>query len=471
MALCAATPVLLWLSFPPADLGLLAWVAYVPFFLYVITEERRGRLFGMSLLCGFLYYLPSTQWIRYVSVPAWIGLAVYVGLYFPLFACLLRLLVPRLGVRFYVGAPVVLVACERMKQWVISGFPWFELGHTQHARTWLLQCADLFGVQGLSFLVACANALLAGLAILLLDRGRAGLADKKWWGSVAGFSALLVGALAYGHWRLETARRIEGPEIGLVQGNLPQDVKELEEDISREEWERRMDAWWLLQEKLTDEMLEGRDRPPDAIVWAETMFPYPFYMIYGEHRYPPMTLRGNRHLERAFAKVRNEWRTRFLTGAQTNEFDRPKDRYRDYNSSYLLSPEAAWEGRYDKTHLVVLGEYVPKQDEWPWVDGAIKRLSKLVAVPNLKPGKVMTVFRLGRDEWKFGTPICYEIMYADLCREFKTRGATFLVTLSNPGGGGTLGTFTIDQIVIVDNEIFLDGFESGDLSAWDATNP
>ena len=50
-------------------------------------------------------------------------------------------------------------------------------------------------------------------------------------------------------------------------------------------------------------------------------------------------------------------------------------------------------------------------------------------------------------------------------------GEVFVLTLSNPGGGGTLGTFTVNQIVIIDNEIFLDGFESGDLSAWDVTSP
>jgi len=448
LALCAATPALLWLSFPPADLGLLAWVALVPFYYYVAIEERRGRLVWMSLLSGFLYYLPSVQWIRYVSVPAWIGLAFYVALYTPLFAFLARLLIPRMGLRFYLGVPIVLVCCERMKEWVITGFPWFELGHTQHARLWLLQCVDLTGALGLSWMVAFANALGAGLVVLLVERGRAGLADKKWWGAFAGFSAVLVGALVYGHWRVSTARPIEGPEIGLVQGNLPQEVKELEEDISREEWERRLSAWYRRQHELTDRMLAGREKPPDLIVWAETMFPWPFYGVHGRDKYPPVTLKGNRRLERQlFRRVREEWRTSFLTGAQTSGFDFAKDRYRDYNSSYLLSPEGRWRGRYDKIRLVVLGEYVPMQDEWPWVDGVVKRLSKLVAVPDLKRGTEMTVFRLGKDEWQFGTPICFEIMFADACREFVNKGATFLITISNDGW--FKGSEELEQILIV----------------------
>lgn len=50
-------------------------------------------------------------------------------------------------------------------------------------------------------------------------------------------------------------------------------------------------------------------------------------------------------------------------------------------------------------------------------------------------------------------------------------GETFLVTLSNPGGGATLGTFTVGQVVIVDNELFADDFESSDTSAWSTTSP
>lgn len=447
LALCAATPLLLWLSFPPADLGLVAWVAYVPFLYYVSVEERRGRLFGMSFLAGLLYYVPSVHWIRYVSIPAWIALAVYVALYVPLFAALVKLLVPRVGIRFYLGVPLILVACERMKQWVISGFPWFELGHTQHARPWLLQCADLAGAQGLSFLVALANALGAGLVALLVERGRAGMADKKWWGSVAGFAALLAAALVYGHGRLATARRIQGPEVGIVQGNLPQDVKELQTYRSDEEWARLEEDWWRSHAKLTDEMLRGREGRPDMVVWAETMVPWAFVVVRGQGEYPQLSVPRNRRLDRLLSKVREEWRCWFLGGVATHEYDVSNKRWWEYNSAYLLGPSARWKGRYDKTHLVVLGEYVPKQEEWPWVDGAIQRVSKLVSVPNLKPGSEYDVFSLDRDGWRFGTPICYEIMYADLCREFTRRGATFLVTLSNDGW--FKDSEELDQILIV----------------------
>jgi hypothetical protein len=48
---------------------------------------------------------------------------------------------------------------------------------------------------------------------------------------------------------------------------------------------------------------------------------------------------------------------------------------------------------------------------------------------------------------------------------------TFVVTLTNPGGGATLGTFAVAQVVIVDNDLFVDGFETGNTSRWSNTIP
>ena len=47
----------------------------------------------------------------------------------------------------------------------------------------------------------------------------------------------------------------------------------------------------------------------------------------------------------------------------------------------------------------------------------------------------------------------------------------FRLTLSNVGGGGALGAFPVLQVVIADNEIFIDGFETGDALRWSGKSP
>lgn len=43
------------------------------------------------------------------------------------------------------------------------------------------------------------------------------------------------------------------------------------------------------------------------------------------------------------------------------------------------------------------------------------------------------------------------------------------LALSSPGGGGTLGLFPTAQLILVDDEIFLDGFETGSSGSWSIT--
>lgn len=50
-------------------------------------------------------------------------------------------------------------------------------------------------------------------------------------------------------------------------------------------------------------------------------------------------------------------------------------------------------------------------------------------------------------------------------------GEVFSLTLSNPGGGATLGTFTVTQVAIIDNDLFHDGFETGNTARWSSTVP
>ena len=61
-ALAAASGVLLALAFPKVDVGLLAWVAFVPL-LWVIRECSLRRAFLYGWISGLGFYLCTVYWV------------------------------------------------------------------------------------------------------------------------------------------------------------------------------------------------------------------------------------------------------------------------------------------------------------------------------------------------------------------------------------------------------------------------
>src|SRR5438874_12369298 len=84
---------LLWAGHFPLALGQLAWFALVPLLTLVRSPARPRSVYLAAWLGGLALYLPAMQWIR-VADPAmyfaWVGLALYCSLYFPLTVALLR---------------------------------------------------------------------------------------------------------------------------------------------------------------------------------------------------------------------------------------------------------------------------------------------------------------------------------------------------------------------------------------------
>src|SRR5262245_36003552 len=139
---------LLWGAFTPLDFGPLAWVALVPLLLLVRLERPVHRMYAMVFAGGLLFWVLSLQWMRLghpVMYIAWVALALYLALYFPLFVALARVAVWRCHVPLTLAAPVVWVGLEMLRGYLMTGFSWYYLAHTQHRWTELIQISDLVG--------------------------------------------------------------------------------------------------------------------------------------------------------------------------------------------------------------------------------------------------------------------------------------------------------------------------------------
>jgi apolipoprotein N-acyltransferase len=101
---------------------------------------------------------------------------------------------------------------------------------------------------------------------------------------------------------------------------------------------------------------------------------------------------------------------------------------REWNSAVALDTEGRVTGRYDKVHLVPVGEYFPFRDWWLW-EVLVHRFTALTRVPGLEAGASLDPVTCGR--WRMGVLVCYESAFASIAREQVRRGAQVLANLSN----------------------------------------
>ncbi|OAI54841.1 hypothetical protein AYO44_03200 [Planctomycetaceae bacterium SCGC AG-212-F19] len=427
------TALLLWLCYFPAAWGWLAWVALVPLFTLVRRPASRRELFLGAWAGGLLFFFAALQWLR-VADPrmylTWIGLTVYCSLYVPLAIGLARYLDARTRWPLVITLPVLWTALEYLRAYLITGFPWYFIAHTQHDFALLLQIADTTGAYGVTFLVVAVNVVV----FEWLSRWRPfaelfGLPTAKPGArplvvSSALVALLVAAALGYGFWRLNDVDFAEGPRVALVQSNVPQEVRNAGTDEADE---------FLLRHnsRLTDRALLMR---PDLIVWPETSYPGYWVEVAPEvsrDRVPVDFVRAEEESQENARLRRKRWPVPLLLGMNSEIMGRD-ERRRLYNSAVLLVPGTADVPRYNKIHRVPFGEYVPLRDWLPFMN----YFAPYDFDYSTAAGEQFTRFPLGA--YRFGVVICYEDSDPGLAREYVNGSASdgpvdFLINISNDG--------------------------------------
>lgn len=407
-ALAAAGGALLAAAFPGPGVAALAWVALVPVIILPITASRPLRAAGEGLLFVATFHILTFSWwygllrnFGRLSNPeasaVYILMAVYVALYGAAFAAALALIARRRGAGAAImAAPFLWTALEALRGVAFTGLPWSVLGASQQPWTAAIQVADIGGVEAVTLVVACGNALVAWL-ILPKAAGLLGVPMARPRGAWA-LALVPVAALAYGAARMgadwggdRTVR------VGVIQGNVPQDVK----------WEASA-RMKILHDHL-DATSEAAGRGAEVVVWPESSVPLaitstPAYRLMLEGRAVELGIE-------------------LIVGSV--HYARGADRTAVYNSAFLFDGGAPGTEpqRYDKIHLVPFGEYVPLSS---WL-GPVERMVEEAS--DFSPGGAPALFdaRGGR----LGPFICFEAIFPGLVRRIAASGAQVLVNLTN----------------------------------------
>lgn len=437
------------LAFEPLSWWPLAVLAPMPLMALAVvvsgrTRRARWRAAGGAWVGSLPLWVLTHAWMFKVSpvgfFPGMLLQGAWAGVFVLLAAVALR------GCRGPVGVALALALVWSLVEVVrgsvlFGGYPWLLIGH------------PLIDAPGVSASGAVVGAYGVGFAVALSAAGAAALAR----GRAAWTRGVLVLVLP---WPALWAMGLLAPAVGqptgvrvaLVQTNVPQD--------NRMRWS--LEDQVRLYEAFAQSTVRAKGKA-DLVVWPETMLPGPpighraletmraFGLAF------PTEIEGLEMLPAAaFADgvldLHADLGVPMLVGAVGVDGLELRDDGQGgviqthealYNSVHLFARGRLSERRYDKLKLTIFGEVLPLVSRWDWLERVFLFVGAGGMAFDLDAGKAPQWFDVplseGR-ELRVGTPICFEVANARVCRRLARGGGQrvqALVNLTNDGWFGS----------------------------------
>jgi apolipoprotein N-acyltransferase len=369
----------------------------------------RGWLFGVG------HFTVGLNWIAHAftyqdTMPHWFGYGAVVALslYLAVYQALaglsawsaVRLGRPRdggnRGSEFALFFAAAWIVTEYLRATVFTGFAWNPLG-VALVGTPLAAASKAIGTYGLSGLF-----MLGAGAVWLLAR-------RRW--LPGGF---ILGALA-----IRAAWTLIGPAATHGASSLPLSVRIVQPNVSQDE-KYGTDAQVANLKRLVAMSGRPNDTEPRILLWPEAAIDN------------GMLLEEEPGLRRYLVRTLGR-RDTLLTGGVALEYDRNGRAIGGRNSVFAMGPDTRIHARYDKSHLVPYGEYLP-----------MRAILTPLGLSRLVPGdldfwpgpgpKTFDIPGVGR----VGFQICYEIIFSGQVIDPAKR-PRFLFNPSNDAWFGSWG--------------------------------
>jgi apolipoprotein N-acyltransferase len=377
--------ILVALSFPPIDLGLLVLVALVP-----LLWAWRGARPAHAALYGFAYgvacFGAELPWMRYFGTVAIVPLVCVLAATIAVVGAIVAALARRGVASPWILAATWTVLEALIGRWPLGGFAWCNLGVSLHDLPAARALASLGGVLLVSFVIVAFNAFVFDLAVGVRERRT----HRRHQGRRLAFAAAgLVGLLLFA--AVADATRFEPTVTGKLRFALLQgDDQEL--TLAEQTTQQLTQAHLSLAEQLQGDF--------DLIVFPESSLDT-----------DPQTDPG---LRQRIQQLAAEHDSAVLVNART-----PGTHGMVRNSNLLYTPTGKLQGVYSKQHLVPFGEYVPWRDELSFI-------SELRQIPyDFQAGDTTKVFDVKGKP--VGSVICFESAFGPLVRETVRKGAQAIV--------------------------------------------
>ena len=359
------------------------------------------------MTAGFVYFAGTVYWTSSVlavfggmpmllAIVAMTLLAAYLAIYPAITAMVMGRLVSQGGRAALFALPAAWVATEYLRGLLFGGFPWVPLGNSQVTVLAVAQMASVFGVYGLSAVVAFVN---AAIAFALLTTGRSRVI------AIAATAVLLTAIAAWGSWRVgEGSLTREGTplRVGLIQGNVAQAEKMNPTPQSS----RRIFTSYIAMTR------DAVRRGAEYVIWPESSTPFTF---------------GHDAVgEAALRDLAREVGVPILFGSDQIVAE---PTVRQFNAAFLLNPNGETVAVYRKIHLVPFGEFFPLQE---WLTFAAPLVRRYLP---FTPGDRVVLLPVNGHQTS--TAICYEVVFPSLMRDAVLQGSELLTTVTNDGWYGT----------------------------------
>jgi len=446
VSFAALSGILLGFSFPPSPLFTLAYVAFIPLFFIFAGVHSYARITKAAYIFLFTFHLLTVYWTGgfVVGKDVWMmtaGAAVILihPFFFLPFILLAFVVKKKLGVvQGLIAFALFWVSFEYLHSLGEYSFPWLTVGNSQAYDLNRIQMVEFTSVYGLTLLIFAFN-IVAFLILWNQAAGKWPVRSRQTLISAAMLIILYFGPSLYGKQVLqkEPERASSTVSAGILQPNF-------------DPWEKwgggSLERWTSYDHQFTyyiDATKQLAQSNPDIVFWPETAIPFhillPRYYVYYAKL---LSLVDSLDIPIYTGLPTVEYFDSTHAPATAERIGLSNTFVESYNSGMLIFPHRGIGQIHRKSILVPFAERIPYAETFRWL---IEPLKWNVGISNWGKGNDTIVYALPLKDGrliKFSCMICYESAYPNYVRAFVSRGAEFLVVITNDSWwGNTSGAY------------------------------